>query len=67
LFDYIDLAIVPLHKGWRLFKFPPKKEKPKMNFQRNLLLLSRLANVSFAGKQKGGVDGPGNIIATCAD
>jgi hypothetical protein len=38
-----------------------------MNFQRNLLLLSRLANVSFAGKQKGGVDGPGNIIATCAD
>jgi hypothetical protein len=44
-----------------------KKRKTQNEIQRNLLLLSRLANVSFAGKQKGGVDGPGNIIATCAD
>jgi hypothetical protein len=29
LFDYIDLAIVPLHKGWRLFKFEKKKKNPK--------------------------------------
>jgi hypothetical protein len=31
LFDYIDLAIVPLHKGWRLFKFEKKKKNPKWN------------------------------------